>query len=54
MGISIQMLHNMKMFGFVYWNSILGWYGQPCHEQLNGKGYGCSTLGWYNESRDSE
>ena len=30
---SIQVLGNTKLFGFIYWRSILAWYGQPCHEQ---------------------
>ena len=30
MDTSIQVLHNAS---FMYRHSILGWYGQPCHEQ---------------------
>ena len=26
---STQLLCNTKIFGFIYWCSILGWYGQP-------------------------
>ena len=34
-----------KIFGFVYQHSILGWYGQPFHKNLNGKDYNHSILG---------
>ena len=44
---SIQVLHNAEIFGFIYWRSILGWYGQPCHEEWNGKDYSRSIFGWY-------
>ena len=30
---SIQVLSNIKIFGFIYWRSILGWYSQLCHEE---------------------
>ena len=33
MDTSIQVLSNAKIFGFIYWHSILGWYSQSCHEQ---------------------
>ena len=23
------------IFGFIYWHSILGWYGQQCHNKCN-------------------
>ena len=33
MDTSIQVLSNARIFSFIYWHSILGWYGQPCHEE---------------------
>ena len=33
MGTSIQVLSKAKMFGFIYWCSMLCWYSQPCHEE---------------------
>ena len=30
---STQVLSNTKIFGFIYWRFILGWYGQPCHKE---------------------
>ena len=32
MDTSIQVLSNTKIFSFIYWHSILGWYNQPCQE----------------------
>ena len=46
---SIRILCNAKIFGFVHWHSILGWYGQPCHKQWNGEDYSHSILGWYGQ-----
>ena len=34
---SMQVLSNAKTFGFIYWLSILGWYGQPCHKEWMAK-----------------
>ena len=33
MDTSIQVLSNTKIFDFIYWRSILGWYSQPCHKE---------------------
>ena len=30
---SIQVLSSTNIFGFIYWRSILGCYGQLCHEE---------------------
>ena len=30
---SLQVVSNAKLFSFIYWCSILGWYGEPCHEE---------------------
>ena len=38
-----------RMNGKDYGQSILGWYGQPCHEQWNGKDCGQSIYGWYGQ-----
>ena len=52
--ISIQVFCNVITFGFMYWHSILGWYGQPCHEQMTKIMVRSFILGWYNWSCHGE
>ena len=33
------MFHDVKIFDFIYWHSILDWYGQSCHEGWNDEDY---------------
>ena len=30
-------VRSVKLFDFMYWYSILDWYGQPCHKEQNNK-----------------